>query len=202
MRRSFKIIVITPKDFLKNEIPVLVKLFSLGLKHVHVRKPGHTKKEIAAYLTLIPTQFRQRVVLHSHYSLIKQFKLKGAHLSERSRSSERKNNYLRKEKIKVISTSFHSLRTLLKNEKKYKYVFLSPVFDSISKPGYKSKLNLEKLLPLVKKSGRQVVALGGITNKNIETIKENGFAGAAVLGYIWQARDPIANYKKIILKIE
>src|ERR1039458_7901787 len=44
---------------------------------------------------------------------------------------------------------FHSLKELEEHKEKYEYAILSPIFDSISKTGYKSKFDLQELKKIV-----------------------------------------------------
>ena len=64
---------------------------------------------------------------------------------------------------------FHSLEELKAHKEKYDYAFLSPIFDSISKEGYKSKFShrlhrtsqiKSELISAI--SGKYIIALGGI----------------------------------------
>src|ERR1700740_2037383 len=126
MRKQFQIIVITSEDFQQQEISSIKKLFAAGLKTLHLRKPDASEEELRELLKSIPKKFRKRIVIHNHYALIKEFKLKGAHLPESARRSRQQ------QKIKVISTSFHSIKKLKLSRRKYEYVFLSPIFDSLS----------------------------------------------------------------------
>jgi thiamine-phosphate pyrophosphorylase len=103
--------------------------------------------------------------------------------------------------LKTISTSFHSTTAIFKSRRKYEYVFLSPVFDSISKQGYKGNFSLEELKSFLK-SKKNIIALGGINAENIELVKQKGFAGAAVLGSIWESKNPTKCYKELALKIQ
>jgi thiamine-phosphate pyrophosphorylase len=43
----------------------------------------------------------------------------------------------------------------------------------------------------------KVIALGGINEDNIQLVKQAGFSGAAVLGAIWQADDPVTAFLNI-----
>lgn len=199
--RSFQIVVITSEDFLVHEIPHIKKLFTAGLKTLHLRKPKASIDELREFLGLIPEKFRNRIIIHDHYPLIKEFKLRGAHLTEHNRNSNTKISFLKRNKIKIISTSFHSIESLKQSRRKYDYIFLSPVFDSISKQGYKSKFDLNDLKPALKRY-KNIIALGGVTDKNIFFVKNSGFRGAAVLGYIWKGKDPVLNYRKLISKIK
>ena len=85
-------------------------------------------------------------------------------------------------------------------------VFLSPIFDSISKTGYKSKFDLQeiksflqkqKALPFGEGLGGALIALGGIDEDKIEICRELGFAGVAVLGAIWNSSLPVEKFKRL-----
>ena len=140
--------------------------------------------------------FYKKIVIHSHYKLAKEFNLKGVHLTEKTRKEKRTNPSL-----KIISTSYHTTTAILKSRRKYEYVFLSPIFDSISKKGYKSNFDLEELNPFLKQK-KNIVALGGINAKNIKIVKQAGFSGAAVIGAVWQSKNPVKSYKELTLKIK
>ena len=87
---------------------------------------------------------------------------------------------------------FHSVEELKNCREQYEYAFLSPVFDSISKESYKSNFSLDELEEAVK--GKNIIALGGIDEDKIETVREIGFAGVAVLGAIWQSNNPLEQF--------
>ena len=66
----------------------------------------------------------------------------------------------------------------VKNKKHfYDYVFMSPVYDSISKEGYNSPYTAEELRLAAKDKiiDNKVMALGGITPDNILEVKDFGF---------------------------
>ena len=87
-----------------------------------------------------------------------------------------------------LSYSCHSLSEVELRKPKMDYVFLSPIFDSISKRGYRSKFSLSEL----QKAGAEgiidsrVVALGGITKDKLPLLQSLHFGGAAMLGAIWK----------------
>ena len=51
-------------------------------------------------------------------------------------------------------------------------------------------------------SGKNLVAKGGTSEKNIETTHQLGFHGIAFNSYIWKATDPLGNFIKIIKKMK
>jgi len=87
---------------------------------------------------------------------------------------------------------------------------LSPVFDSISKFGYKAKYNSQELKEGIlawrdfqKKENRsqKLFALGGVDAENIAELAELGFDGAAVLGAVWHHPDPVEAFLEILRRM-
>ena len=90
--------------------------------------------------------------------------------------------------------SCHTLEEVSRNKQHSDYVFLSPIFDSISKQGYRAAFT-EQTLRQAHTTGiidGHVIALGGITPANARKALSLGFGGVAVLGDIWQSNDPVA----------
>jgi thiamine-phosphate pyrophosphorylase len=90
---------------------------------------------------------------------------------------------------------FHSLKELEEHKEKYEYAFLSPIFNSISKVGYKSKFDLIELKEKI--ANKNIIALGGIDEDKIETCRSIGFAGVAVLGAIWNNNSSVEKFKRL-----
>lgn len=65
-------------------------------------------------------------------------------------------------------------------------MFLSPIFDSISKHGYGSAFSHETLRKAAAEGiiDEKVVALGGVTPENAGWLEKLGFGGAAMLGCV------------------
>uniref|UniRef100_A0A0G4I3P9 Thiamine phosphate synthase/TenI domain-containing protein n=1 Tax=Chromera velia CCMP2878 TaxID=1169474 RepID=A0A0G4I3P9_9ALVE len=81
------------------------------------------------------------------------------------------------------------------------YAFLSPIFPSISKEGYRpgafSSLPGNELQRRLCGVPFPVFALGGISEKNVLSEKLKGFAGVGLLGSVWQSPDPVAAFSEI-----
>ena len=73
----------------------------------------------------------------------------------------------------------------------YDYVFMSPIYDSISKVNYYSTYTAEELRDAqrTKIIDSKVMALGGINADNLLEIKDFGFGGAVILGDLWNRFD-------------
>ena len=76
--------------------------------------------------------------------------------------------------------------------RQYDYLFLSPIFDSISKQGYQSAYTTEELQQAATQGilSEKTYALGGISLTNLPTLRRLGFQGAAILGDLWSRPTP------------
>lgn len=176
-----KLIAVTKPDFFIEEDKIITLLFEEGLDILHLRKPLACTTYMERLLTLIPEKYHRQIVTHEHFSLKQDYDLMGIHLNSR--------NPMEPEDYKGhISCSCHSVEEVKAQKDDYDYVFMSPIFDSISKENYPSLYTPEQLR-LAAKEGiidKRVVALGGITLNNILEVKDYGFGGAAVLGDLWE----------------
>ncbi|MBR4069629.1 MAG: thiamine phosphate synthase, partial [Bacteroidaceae bacterium] len=72
-------------------------------------------------------------------------------------------------------------------KKQYDYLLLSPIYNSISKPGYDTPFSTQQLTEAHNSRiiDSRVVAMGGITPENISSTMRYGFGGVAILGCLW-----------------
>jgi len=190
-----KLIVITTPAFFVEEDKILTTLFEEGLDYLHLRKPDTAPMFSERLLTLIPGQYHKRIVTHDHFYLKEEFNLMGIHLNHRNPTPPE--NYKGH-----ISCSCHSIEEVKRRKGSCNYVFMSPIFDSISKQHYLSTYSAEDIRKATKEGviDKRVIALGGIDAENILLIKDYGFGGAAILGDLWNRFDTRFNrdYKELI----
>lgn len=183
------LIVITHPGMLPGEAAIINRLFAHGLARLHVRKPDATEAEVRALLEQIEPQYRDRIALHQHHELAAAFGITGLHFTQSNRLAQSLETL---EVLKTngfkISTSIHEPVDLETLPRCFDYAFLGPVFNSISKTGYSSKIPGNFKLQKHSFPGK-VIALGGIHTENLKSALEMGFDGAAVLGSIWQNPD-------------
>jgi len=163
------------------DISRLEKTVASDFHSFHIRKPNWSRSELETYVENLPKTWRDKSVIHHHFDLCNTYSLKGIHLNEKNRREAG----VVSQGFKIISTSFHSIDDLLGDHSKYEYVFLSPVFDSISKAGYRSAFSTEELRRVNKLSKHRIIALGGIKPERIDACKDMGFSGVAFLGAFW-----------------
>ncbi len=182
------IIVISNPAPVKDEHKLICQLFDEGLEIFHLRKKELSEIETRKFIESIPAEYFGRIVLHSQYQLAKEYGLKGIHISPSFNGDA---------SFKSLSISFHSLEEINRFKLQFDYAFLSPVFESISKQGYGGNLNLCEIKQFLNSKKARIIALGGIDEDKIETVKELGFSGIALLGAIWQNENPVEKYLRI-----
>ena len=180
-----KLVAITPELPHRHEVEFITLILEAGFDYVHLRKPDFDLQQMRSFIEEIPQQYRVRLKLHSHFELASEYDVAGLHLNHRANvvpQTATLSGGLR------LSRSCHAANELVGLDK-YEYVFLSPIFDSISKRGYASRFSQGDLIEIFKHSDTQgkVVALGGIMPGYMVQLSRLGFAGAAFLGYLFNS---------------
>lgn len=186
-----RLIIITHCEFIPNEAEKINALFKAGMEILHIRKPKSYKKECVALLEEIDQQYYSKIKIHDFFDLADHYPVLGIHLNCRNPV------YRGSQKLK-ISKSCHTLQEL-DDIDEYDYVFLSPVFTSVSKPNYSAKFTKQMLQKACEngKINDKVIALGGINADTLPLLKGYPWGGAAVLGSIWETGDAVSNFLKL-----
>ena len=176
-------IVITKPDFFVGEAKRISWLLTSGAADIiHIRKPQASLADVERLIQELPAHLYDRLVLHDHHQLALKYHLRGVHLN--SRNPEPPAGW-----GGAVSISCHSLEELaLARRQPYAYISLSPIFDSISKPGYHSAFTAQQIAQARAQGliDHRVMALGGVTFSCIDKILEMGFGGAMILGDAWK----------------
>lgn len=191
----FKTILISQPHYFEGEREILISLFEANLQNFHLRKPENSHNEMSAFIASIPEKYHHCIVVHSHYSLATEFNLKGIHCTANGRDEFYEFEHLPIQK----SISTHGFCEAGSVDEMFSYAFLSPIFNSISKPGYEQGYQFEALQQFLSRPHRtDFIALGGITIDNIQQCKAMGFKGVAMIGTIWENQNPVEHWKKIL----
>jgi thiamine-phosphate pyrophosphorylase len=178
------LIAITQPSLLKHEASAIEALIKAGVDYVHVRKPGYVSEEVRDLLSAVPEASRPSMSVHYHHHEGQRSGVGGLHRTKGFTVTGGKGYR--------VSASCHSVAEVQAlRVADYQYVFLSPVYDSISKKGYASAFSRVSLCDFLSCRATDmpaVVALGGITKDNVATVRQMGFDGAAVLGALWVVR--------------
>lgn len=198
-------IVISRPDFFPGEADAIRILFDEGIDLFHLRKPQSSLNDCAALLRALPESMRHRIVTHEHFDICRDYALHGMHLNKRNprapttltsstslppgglQTSAHHHRLPAEVRPMTLSASCHSLAEVRERKGRCDYVFLSPVFDSISKSGYRAAFSPDELRAAARDGtiDDNVIALGGCSLQNIRALGELHFGGAAFLGDVW-----------------
>lgn len=168
-------IAVTPPYFYQGEAQAIADaLCNRGFARVHIRKPGCTSQEMERLVEAVPRNLRPRLSLHDCFDVAVRAGVGGVHLNRRNPVPPQGWNGL-------VSRSIHSVQEIA--EVTEDYAFLSPVFPSISKPGYRALFNPSELSGVLTP---KIFALGGVTPQRLPELERMGFAGAAMLTAAWR----------------
>ena len=170
-------IAITYPYAIDKEDVIIRHLLANGFDIVHLRKPDANIDYCRELLGRLTPSELACIVVHDYYALYEEYALRGVHLNHNISSYPPHYRGTR-------TRSCHSFDEVVKYKEECDYLFLSPIFDSISKRGYLSKFSHNELLN-ASISGiidDKVIALGGVAPDKIRYLKSLHFGGAAMLG--------------------
>lgn len=192
---KFMLIVISPEEDVVDESVILNHLFDNGLVFFHLRKPSKSRAAHVSYLKRIRPEYHKHVMLHFYHDLMEEFGLMGCHFQEkeRMRQGDKMKSLVEQYQKKgySVSGSFHNPEDIVRCKSAFDYVLLSPVFNSISKSGYKGRGFSVNHIAI------RTIGMGGIQQNTIEAASALGYAGVGVLGGIWYAEDPLTAFCEI-----
>ncbi len=205
LEKPMKIVILTPELDKVNETGIVNQLFDTGLELLHIRKIGYSTDRYRKYISEIQPEYRSRLVMHGGgFDMCNEFSVAGLHLTSAQRSLSPVE--ISKYNANRMSSSFHKWSEITSCNLNFDYVFISPVFDSISKTNYKAGVDfrgLDKMKLRLQELNRpvpEVFGLGGIDIPHLQILREHHFDGAAVYGAVWKAQNP-ATFVKHILQL-
>lgn len=186
-------ILITLPRILKNEAEMLAALCGAGVSVIHIRKPEASEPEIEELLKTLQAlgADMSRLTIHYNEPLARRYGLGGVHLRIEELLAGAGEGLRR-------SCSAHGWTEAERAATDADYVFLSPLFDSISKPGYRSAIDPAEAAERLRHRKGRIVALGGIRPANIARVRRIGFDGAAVLGAAWSADEKAVDTERTL----
>ena len=162
-------------------------------------------EEYESLLKEIEPQYYTKIIIHQYPELLSQYTLMGYHLKETIRQQMSPQTLAItvdeiKENKQLIGSSIHKKVVLENISSPLDYVFLSPVFSSISKPNYHPSEDWQ-----VRPADYpfKLIALGGIEVHNLLQVKAKGFKEVAFLGAVWgDLTNIVDNYQLLCKKMK
>ena len=201
-----KLIVMTSPRFYVEEDKILSALFEAGLDLLHLFKPDQEPVYSERLLTLLPEHCRGSIVVHEHFYLKEEFRLRGICLD--GAQTPVPTGYRGQ-----VSRVCHALGDLREAKRGADYVLLKSIFDSQSTPEDKQTFTMDQLERASQQGliDRHVYALGGINIDNVRLMRELGFGGVVICGDLWNRfdihqgrdyRDLIAHFEKLRKEVQ
>ena len=198
---GMKLILLTCPEFFVEEDKILTTLFEEGLDILHLRKPNSEPVFCERLLSLMPEEYRSKIVVHDHFYLRDEFGLLGIHLSKRHPQAPASYKG-------PITRTCYDLQSVVEQKPLSEYVLLRNIFDSISESENKASFTPDELRTAARAGiiDRNVIAEGGVSLDNIEQVREWGFGGVAIRGDLWNHfdvhsqrdyKDLIAHFRKL-----
>lgn len=181
--------ILSPTDPTIGQIGQIDGLFGAGVQIFILRMPGKEKIDYLEVLMGIDRKYHSRIFIPwSVRDLAGGIPIGGFYLkfSEAMALTEDEKEALFHYRVIV---GCHSAKEIQKVPIPVSLFLLSPVFDSISKSGYRGN---PRLLSAQNKSEIEVypvLAMGGVMPENYMGLFEKGYSGAAVIGSVWD--DPL-----------
>lgn len=161
---------------------------------VHIRKPFHSEKEMATYITQFTPDERGRLVMHQHHEIGLDLGVDHLHfpaaMRDKGISMLNKQRGLQHISTVRLSTSTHSWEEYMTLSPRFDAAFISPLYPSFSKPGY----GIDRSISWEDKrtnQATQLIGLGGINAQRLIALKTTKFDDFALCGALWYASDTI-----------
>ncbi len=192
-----EIVIISPFAPVEKEAYFINCFFKLGLDYYFVRHPTATPRQLTEIQRGVAEPYRNRLIFHYTNRYLNPERV---HLHESLRN-ELKEGWVRSMVGKgiFVSTSVHDPFSLRYLPDYYHFAFISPLFNSISKPGYQAEDKDIWNAP-VYKGNVKLMALGGIQYDNLHLPLSHHFDGVALLGVVCNTPNPIAAFERIMHK--
>ena len=175
-----KLLLMTTPNFFVEEHQILTMLFDEGLDILHLRKPHTEPIYSERLLSLLPEAYRNRIVVHDHYYLKNEYRLRGIHLNPRNEPPQ---------KLKgSVSASATTLADVARIKRSVDYVLFTPQMETPGQDARYSDRQIDEWGE-TKVIDSKVMLMGGVTLENVARVKRAGFGGVVLYGTIWNHFD-------------
>ncbi len=152
--------------------------------------------KIATRLRRLTRDFGVPFIINDYISLAQEVEADGVHLGSQDADPRLARSILGEQAIIGVSVQGDLARARAAEEAGASYVAMGSVYRSPTKPNA-PRVPLEVLREAVQQLRIPVVAIGGITPRNVRPVLETGVAAVAVISAIWRARDPVRALRQL-----
>lgn len=172
-----------------------------GIKWIQYREKNKPRRDIyneAALLRKLTAEFKASFIVNDHADIALAVNAEGVHLGQEDLPLKEARKILGKTKIIGIST--HSIEQAIEAEAGgADYVGFGPVFHTKTKDAGKPK-GIQMLKEVKRHVNIPVIAIGGITSENLQSVLDSGADAVAVASAILRGNifDNISGFLKIL----
>ncbi len=198
---TMMLMIYTPENEVENEVKTIQNMLDNGADYLFVRKPVLDDFGVVDYLEQFDSRYYKQMITTS-LILCKEFDMAGYHFTRDIWQKNLNYNYKILEWLhthhKLSSKSAHSIAEIKTLNRIFKLLIISPLYKSITKNNYFYPWNYHKLGIAVKNAAATCIGVGGIHAENINNLSSMNFAGAGLLGGIWQDQcEPMKVFEQI-----
>jgi thiamine-phosphate pyrophosphorylase len=201
---NLSLMLITDRSLCKQSFLNTIELaLKGGVKTVQLREKGLTTYELyslAREARKMTADYKANFIVNDRVDIALAVEADGVHLGWQSLPFPIARGLIGSEKIIGIST--HSRQEALHAQDcGADYITFGPIFDTPSKAGLLKPTGTDEIKNLKTKIKIPLIALGGISEKNIESVLAGGADGIAVISSIMHADNPEESAKNLYKKI-
>ena len=199
--KEYNIYAITAENLSlgRKNIEVVEEILSAGVKIIQYREKKKSMREKykeAFILRELTAKYDAILIVNDHLDLAKIINADGVHLGQEDYPIEIAREFLGEDFI--IGITAHNREQIIQGEKEgADYIGLGPIFESFTKEKPHPPIGVEILKWATSNVKVPIVAIGGIKEKNIELVLENGGKCIAMVSEIVSSE----NIKEKIEKI-
>jgi thiamine-phosphate pyrophosphorylase len=197
---SFTLMLVADRKRSRLPIPELVRLaVEGGVNAVQVREKDLSESDLIDLTGQVIEAAGDQawVVVNGNVAAAKALGI-GVHLPESGTSIDEARMILGKDAL--VGRSVHSVQEAVVSENA-NYLIAGPVFPTQSKPGAEP-ISIDTFESISIATSAPVLAIGGITSRNLSMVANAGAFGVAVIGAICEADDPRAAAAEIRRALE
>ncbi|MCF6157764.1 MAG: thiamine phosphate synthase [wastewater metagenome] len=196
---------ITDRNLCKRSLfDTVVSVLKGGVKTVQMREKDLTTDalhSLARELRKITLDFKANLIINDRVDIALAVEADGVHLGWQSLPYPVVRKLLGREKLIGVSTH-NSREALQARDNQADYITFGPIFPTPSKAGLLEPTGPDIIKKLKSEIQIPIIALGGIHEKDVETVMTKGADGIAVISSITLAGDPEDTARRICQKIE
>lgn len=165
-------------------------------KEINILKLEWITNEIKKYKD--ENNLRTNIILHSNFELAEKLKVDGVHIPYnlyKSYDDEMKNKLKKWKRQGKVGFSVHSIEEIREIEFIAEYVLLSPVFKPSCKEVYGK--GIEWIRDINHQTKVEIVALGGITTDNVQSVYSAGINSVGVMSALMNESVKVHQFKRV-----